>query len=91
MYSLKFDFLVACQPDELGVSGDPRMSSQGTYHTVPNGRVCYNGTTADSTAKYTCDSSGNETVATRTCGSDGRWEGDTPACRKIITETTFLR
>ena len=56
------------------------MSSQGCL-TVPNGKVCYNGTTAGSIAEYTCDGDSDVNV-TRKCGSDGRWEGAIPVCRK---------
>ena len=62
------------------------MDSQNCV-AVPNGNVCYNGTTAGSVANYTCDNrtcdngtcdNGNGT--TRTCRSDGRWDGEIPAC-----------
>ena len=51
------------------------MDSQDCL-SVPNGKVCYTGTTAGSVANYTCDN-GN---TTQTCRSDGRWDGEIPAC-----------
>jgi hypothetical protein len=56
------------------------MDSQGRL-TVPNGKVHYNGTTAGSVATYTCD---NEIKPDpRTCGIDGSWRGNIPACGNI--------
>ena len=46
-----------------------------------DGVVCYNGTTASSTAVYICDNGynlvGNEA---RVCQSDGKWNGSIPLC-----------
>ena len=65
------------QFDELEPSND-RVDSQNCV-AVPNGKVCYNGNTAGSVATYTCDHE-SEMKHTRTCGSDGRWNGKIPAC-----------
>ena len=76
----KLYFLIACQFDELGPSSD-RVDSQNCV-AVPNGKVSYNGITAGSMATYTCDRNDSESEMeyTRTCGSDGRWNGKIPAC-----------
>ena len=51
------------------------MDSQNCL-SVPNGKVCYTGTTNGSVAYYTCDN-GN---TIRTCKNNGHWDGGTPAC-----------
>ena len=84
--------IIVCDVGELRNSSldgndatlDPQCNSasdEGSV-SVPNGVVCYTGTSAGSTAIYQCD--GSHTVFsaedTRTCQSDGNWNGAVQTC-----------
>ena len=55
-----------------------------------NGRVSLSGTTAGSTATYSCDRGfGLVGFSTRICQASGEWSGEEPTCeRKYITAET---
>ena len=49
--------------------------------SIPNGVVCYAGTTGESLATYQCDERYRLTGNTqRMCQSDGHWDGTIPIC-----------
>jgi len=69
---------------------DPRCERFGRSIPIPNGVVCYNGTTAMSEAVYICDDNpcrmsvcddhAEMIEATRICQNDGNWNGSIPQC-----------
>ena len=66
-----------------GETVDPKCTDRGFLigTVIFGGVVCYNRTTAVSTAVYICNDGynlvGNEA---RVCQSDGSWSGSTPQC-----------
>jgi len=73
---------------DLGVTDfqdvmDPRCANRSIL-PIPNGVVCYNGTTAMSVADYICDDnffiSGE---SPRICQRDGFWTGGIPQCSEL--------
>ena len=56
---------------------------QGLILELPNGEVCYNGTTPWSVARYSCGSGyvlSEDAVNPRMCGGDGSWDGSVISC-----------
>ena len=55
--------------------------------SILDGVVCYNGTTAESTAVYICNNITQRNEVTRVCQSDGTWNGTISSCPGIIGHT----
>ena len=55
--------------------------------SILEGVVCYNGTTAESTAVYICNNITQGNEVTRVCQSDGTWNGTISSCPGIIGHT----
>ena len=85
--------------DQSGTANSSICTDRGLANSlsIPDGVVCYNGTTIGSVAVHICNDGfilmGGE--ATRVCQSDANWNGSTPHCiqeRKgiVILLTTVL-
>ena len=76
----------ACPPDVLGTATDKQTNrrcssdSMGSV-SIPNGVGCYNGQTKGAQTYYQCDKwYGLSGGSSRTCMSDGNWDGEVPEC-----------
>lgn len=85
---------LACVPSELGGSQMGQLDERcgGNYASsvdIPNGVVCYNGSSTGAEAVYFCnDGYRLEGERRRVCQSDGLWNGSVATCDLIISTPT---
>ena len=85
---------LACVPSELGGSQMGQLDQRcgNNYASsveIPNGVVCYNGSSTGAEAVYFCnDGYQLEGEGRRVCQSDGLWNGSVPTCDLIISTPT---
>ena len=86
---------IACPPAALGTTTDGPTDSRCSSDSmgsisIPHGLGCYDGQIRGALTNYQCDKwyalSGG---SSRTCMSDGNWDGEVPECSELMKNWVY--